>query len=58
MELYKTYRSKTVVVLESWNITDERKFMKSLSIGPFYFTVGETEAEGGSLNHHSKLPYS
>lgn len=44
-----------MIVLESWNITEERKFMKNLSIGPFHFTVGETEAEGRSLNHHSKL---
>ena len=50
MELCKTYGSKTIIVVEPWNVTAEREFMGSLLILFPYFTIRETEAEGGSLD--------
>lgn len=44
MELCKTYRSKTITVLEPWNVPAEKEFMDYLSIPLSYFTTGETEA--------------
>lgn len=50
MELCKTYGSKTIIVVEPWNVRAERGFMDYLLILFSYFTIRETEAEGGSLD--------
>lgn len=49
MELCKTYGSKTIIVTEPQYVTAEKRFMEYLLTLFSYFTIRETEAEGGSL---------
>lgn len=51
MELWKTCRSKAIIVSGPWNVTAEWEFMEYLPIPLPYLTVGETEVERRSQSH-------